>query len=242
MSGSAGPEAERGLRYCLSLPDFDAVTAALRALIPQLRAADVPLLAGLLRSEDRAVREAAIAAASKLGDLALADPVAACLDAATPDERMQAAIALGAMRATRLASRLADGLAAETGQAFGAFAAGIELLGSRDVVPRLVDLLRTAPDAKVWDLTHARWILTGVDPVSQDSSRPGDSTAAVRTAWLEAAAAGELTAPPAPEIRAPRQLDRNLADFHLAFGRGVLRIDFAPASPGTNWPGGRGRC
>jgi len=209
LSGSAGPEAERGLRYCLSLPDFDAVTAALRALIPQLRAADVPLLAGLLRSEDRAVREAAIAAASKLGDLALADPVAACLDAATPDERMQAAIALGAMRATRLASRLADGLAAETGQAFGAF---------------------------------ARWILTGVDPVSQDSSRPGDSTAAVRTAWLEAAAAGELTAPPAPEIRAPRQLDRNLADFHLAFGRGVLRIDFAPASPGTNWPGGRGRC
>jgi hypothetical protein len=238
LEGLDGADAEKGLRYCLSLPDFDAAAAALRALRPHLNAADVPMLATLVRSADRAVREAAIVAAGHLGDPSLAEAVADRLDSESAEERMQAAITLGVLRARKFATRLVDRLETETDRAFSAFVGALEMLEAREVVPRLVKLLRDAPDAKVWDLTHALWLITGVDPVDQEDgrSRRKEFLTELRSAWLRAAESGQLDARAPPAIVKPRELDSNLATFDLAFGRGVLRIDFDPPSPGTTWP------
>jgi hypothetical protein len=112
------------------------------------------------------------------------------------------------------------------------------MLEAREVVPRLVDLLRKAPESKIWDLTHALWIVTGIDPVAQEEGRSKrrESLSDLRSAWLRAAKAGQLDSPPPSAIIKPRELDSNLATFNLAFGRGVVRIDFDPPSPGTTWP------
>jgi hypothetical protein len=113
LEGLGGADSEKGLRHCLSLPDLDAAAAALRALRPYLVAADVPMLVNLVGGADRAIREAAIVAAGHLRDPSLADAVADRLGSESADERMQAAITLGILRARRFASRLVDGLETE---------------------------------------------------------------------------------------------------------------------------------
>lgn len=199
---------------------------------------DAAALEALLSGSDAAVREAAIVAAGFLGDPVLAAPVAARLEAPLADERMQAAITLGVLGAAQHAAQLLARLEAETGRTFSAMVAALERMQARDAVPRLLEVLRTAPKAKVWELTHALWVLTGVDPADPRGAAARDDRAleALRTAWLGAAAAGLLDTPPPPRLASVRELALGLASFALAYGRSRVRFDFEPPSPGATWP------
>lgn len=196
-------------------------------------AALVPLMSG----SDAAVREAAIVAAGFLGDPSLAESVAARLEAPLADERMQAAITLGVLGATQYAARLLARLERETDRAFSAMVAALELMKARDTVPGLLEVLRTAPKAKIWELTHALWVITGVDPVAPKDASARDDRAleAQRSAWLRAAPA-VLDAPPPPRLQEVSSLAPELATFALEFGRSRVRFDYEPPSPGATWP------
>ena len=175
----------------------------------------MPLVAELLRSGERAVRQAAVVAVAQLGERALADTVALSLDAASADERMQAAVTSGVLGATKFATRLAERLDVETGLAFAGLVGAIELLGDTSVVPQLLTSLRQAPENHIWDLTHALRILTGVDPVTQETGTRRNFLGELRTTWLAAAVAGLMAAPPPPSIEGARMLGPELATFAL---------------------------
>lgn len=196
---------------------------------------DAAALAPLLSAPDSDVREAAIVAAGFLGDPSLAASVAARLEAPRADERMQAAITLGVLGATQHAARLLARLEQETDRAFSAMVAALEMMKARDTVPGLLEVLRTAPKAKLWDLTHALWVITGVDPVAPKDANARDDRAleALRSAWLRSA--GLLDAPP-PHLSQVRSLSPDLATFALEFGRSRVRFDYEPPSPGATWP------
>jgi hypothetical protein len=228
------PDAQKALRVCLSLPEFDGVAAAVRALRKFFRTEDIPLLVSLIQSTDRAVRVAAIVAAADLGSRDLAEAVAACLDSDSDEE--QAAITLGHLATTRFASRIADGLAFQRDSAFSAYVAALEMLRDRSIVPKLIELLRTAEVSKVWDLTHGLWAISGVDPVSTQSGGGENCLEDLRASWLRAFDRGFLSSSPPAEIFQPCTLDETLATFDLSFGRALIRLDVDPPSPGATWP------
>ncbi|MGC4117012.1 MAG: hypothetical protein QM765_21105 [Myxococcales bacterium] len=229
-------EAALALRDFLRMPEPDDVAAALRALGPRLGRADGPMLVPFLAHRDRAIRVAAIPAAAMTGDAQLADHIVNSLEAEDSDERMQAAIAIGHLRAVRFADAIAARLPTERGRVFSAFTAALEMLGSREVIPILVDSLRKADADQIWDVTHALWVLAGVDPVVDDGRREPGAQERLRREWLRAYDDGRLARPPAPMVGDLHALGRALVSFSVEFGLGALRFDFDPPTPGTPWP------
>jgi hypothetical protein len=100
------------------------------------------------------------------------------------------------------------------------------------VVPTLVDLLRTAPREQVWDLAHVLWSVSGVDVFVDARAEPEQ----VRSAWLKAAAGGDLTSAPAPRVSGVRRDAAGLVTFDVRYGHGRIRIDFDTPEPGATWP------
>lgn len=232
LSRLQGPDAEAALRTFLRSHDLDAVAGSLRALAPYLSPADSPTLAGFIRHEDHSVRLAAIVAAAHARDRSVAALVAASLGASTEEERMQAAITLGHLGATEFAPALAARLSKEKGRTFQAVVAALEMLRDRTVVPVLVSALQTATNDQVWDLAHALAVISGIDASEAPRSTPEQR----RDAWLDAAAAGTLAAPPPPRVANVTSAASGLAYFDVLFGRGDVQIDFDPPSPGATWP------
>jgi hypothetical protein len=232
LSRLRGPDAEAALRALLPSRDLDTVADALRALAPYLSPTDGPMLSSFLEHADHSVRLAAIVASGHSKNRGLASAVAARLSAQSEEERMQAAIALGHLGEPAQSSSLAARLGKERGRTFTAFAAALEMLRAPDVVPTLVDVLRTAPREQVWDLTHALWSVSGVDVAVDARAEPEQ----VRRAWLKAAAGGDLTSAPAARVSKSRRDAAGLVTFDVLYGHGRIRIDFDKPAPGATWP------
>ncbi len=113
-------------------------------------------------------------------------------------------------------------------QVHAAVCVALELLGDARVVPALVEQLRTAPDAHIFDLVHALWRLTGVSPLVA----PSDTTEALRETWIRAVERG----PVEPRLREVAAAELGTT-FAVDEGRGRLRIDYAPpAKTERTWP------
>jgi hypothetical protein len=79
---------------------------------------------------------------------------------------------------------------------------------------------------------HALVRLTGRDPLLSLWSTPEEFTRNARRVWAGVAGAG----PVPPDIRGPIVESPTRARFDLDEGRGRIRVDFDPPTPGSSWP------
>lgn len=183
----------------------------------------------LLGSRDGRLVAAAVAAAGCSGEPDLAPLIAEFLDA--EGIRMHAAIALGRLEARNFAPALLKRLPRLKGLDYVGFIVGIELMGDPDVATDLQKVLKNAGDDQVWDLGHALWKLTGIDPVIDGPRDLKSSAKRIRSAWQ-----GKLTKPGEPRIHGLREREPGVVEFVLRDGRGVLTVDYDPPPPASPWP------
>lgn len=141
---------------------------------------------------------------------------------------MEGALRLGLAKAPGAAARLVERLAVETDRvAAGGICAAIELCDDRSVVPRLAELLATAPEDHVWAIGYVVGVLSGCVPL--EAADP--DVEVQRRAWQSAA-----SQPTEPAVVAMRAESWGV-HFSVQYGRGRIRFVLdPPSSAKTSWP------
>ncbi|MCO1579410.1 hypothetical protein M8C13_27030 [Crossiella sp. SN42] len=149
----------------------------------------------------------------------------------TPGKQGPAAIALGRLGDRRWTLPIAERLHRVTGLVHTAFVVALELLGDPAAVPYLVRLLKEV-DAP-GDVQHALVQLTGRDPLTPLWTGPSRvHRKALWRSWSQV----DPAAPAEPEIRGLTVESARRARFELHEGRGRIRVDYDPPTPGSSWP------
>ncbi|MFB7080489.1 hypothetical protein [Streptomyces sp. NPDC056308] len=150
--------------------------------------------------------------------------------------RGRAAVALGRLGTREWTVPIAQRLPGLTGLVHGAFVVALELLDDPAAVPHLLRELE-ADRESAGDVHHALVALTGQHPLlpltsPKTPANGGDSTGLLYRVW----SGRQLDRPNPPSI-GPVALDSpRRARFTVEDGRGRIRIDYDPPTPGSSWP------
>src|SRR5690606_1929605 len=206
------------------VPSADLLSLAVRRRL----AVPAPVLDGLV--ERLGCTELVVDALGLSGDPGRAEVLGGLLD--EEKVRGRAALALARLGAREWTVPIARRLSETTGLAHAAFAVALEEMGDTAAVPYLLDWLARSPGPPAGDVHLALARLTGRDPLIPTSATVQEYSAHVRRVWADL----DLTAPPAPRMcRVTAEAPGRLR-FSLDEGRGRIRVDYDPPSPGSPWP------
>lgn len=231
-----GPELDALLRDCAASPNILVAGTALRWVAPTELAAHAPVLLTWLHGDIESLQRAALRGIGQSGDARLLEAAKNYFTALPDDARARRVLDLAHGGISEIAPIVAALLPSQTGRVHAAFCGALELMKNRAAVPALVDQLRTAPDAQLWDLAHALRLITGADPLDDSDGGDNDAPARVRARWLEAHARGHLDHLPDPHFSRIEIIDEDLATFDIAWGRGAIEVDYKPPIAGATWP------
>ncbi|MGW9115242.1 hypothetical protein ACWGRV_01150 [Streptomyces sp. NPDC055663] len=145
--------------------------------------------------------------------------------------RGRAAMALGRLGAREWTVPVAERLPGLTGLQRGAFVVALELLDDPAAIPHLLQELE-ANREPAGDVHHALVALTGRHPLIPLTPPDGDHGRLLHGIWSER----RLDVPVPPSV-GPFALDSpRHARFTIEDGRGRIRIDYDPPTPGSSWP------
>jgi hypothetical protein len=144
----------------------------------------------------------------------------------------RAALALARLGAREWTVPIARHLREVNGLTHVACAVALEQMGDPAAVPSLLNWLACGPDLPAGDVHRALVRLTGRDPLIPEWSTTKDYSAHVRHIWPSL----DLATPPTPEVRDLVPHSPSHLSFSLDEGRGQVRVDYDPPSPGSLWP------
>ncbi|MFD4941526.1 hypothetical protein ACFWNT_03085 [Streptomyces sp. NPDC058409] len=143
----------------------------------------------------------------------------------------RAALALGRLGAREWTIPIARRLPALTGLEHGAFVVALELLDDPAAIPHLLRELEEKR-APAGDVHHALVALTGQDPLLPLAPPNGNCSEFLHRVWSKR----RIDSRYPPAVGPVTPYSPRHARFILDDGRGRIRIDYDPPTPGSSWP------